>query len=304
MLLIVGFLGKGVLRLDDRQLSSFPEKGLVTAVYDGDTIKVRFDNGNQRRIRLIGISAPEIEDSRDKVKFAAYMSKRFTFFHLYNKKIGLSYDWQLEDKYGRLLAYIWTERTGLFNKFILKEGFASVFVRFPFRNDYREEFIEAERKARNLGKGMWRKEPYFLVSLKEVNQHIGRIVSIVYKCHKLDTKGNFLFLRSPGREFSALIPLEKLSLFPKVKSLKGKIISVTGFLELYKGQPQMVIFLPHQIELKEQISYSHSDEMRATGKNLDLESELIFSRSRLPCARNFINFVFMPHISPYSLLNF
>ena len=249
LLLIIGFLGKRVLEVNRHQDTSFPKQGLVTIVYDGDTIQVKFKSGQRKIVRLIGIDTPELEDSREDVKFLAYMAKRFTFCHLYLEEISLSYDWQLEDKYGRRLAYVWTDKEGLFNKFIIKEGFANAFLHFPFRNDYREDFMEAEREARKLGKGIWKKGPYPEISLEELKKYTGRIVTVVYLCHRLDRERKFLFLRSSGGEFAALIPREKISGFPRISSFKGKKLTVTGFLEEYKGQPQMMIFLPGQIEL-------------------------------------------------------
>lgn len=243
------FLNKKILSFGYHQVSNFPENGLVTAVYDGDTIKVRFKNGQNKRIRLIGIDSPEIEDSRERVKFLAYMAKRFTFFHLYRQQIRLSYDWQLEDKYGRLLAYIWTDKEGLFNKFTLKEGFAFAFLSFPFREDYRKEFKEAESEARRFGRGIWQKGPYPSIPATEAESRIGRIVSVVFTCQDLESQKNFLFLRSSGAEFSALIPRENSSLFPGVESFKGKKLSVTGFLEEYQGQPQIFVFLASQIQI-------------------------------------------------------
>ncbi len=250
LLLIIGFIGKRVLVVTRHQITSFPKNGLVTAVYDGDTVAVKFKNGQRKIVRLIGIDTPELEDSRENIKFLAFMAKRFTFYHLYGQKIGLSYDWPLEDKYDRLLAYVWTEREGLFNKFIIKEGFAYAFLHFPFRNEYREEFIEAEREARRFGRGLWRKEPYPSIALDELKDHIGTIVSVVFFCHRWVRKRKFLLLGPSGDEFAALIPQEKILDFPKSSSLKGKNLSVTGFLEIYKGQPQIMIFLPGQLKQK------------------------------------------------------
>lgn len=252
LLLIVGFLRKRVFNLNRHQEASFPEKGLVIAVYDGDTIKVKFKNNQSKKARLIGIDSPELEDSRENIKFLAYMSKRFTFYSLYQKEIRLSYDWQLEDQYSRLLAYVWTEEKGLYNKFVIKKGFAYAFLRFPFRNDYREEFIQAERDARRLGNGLWRKGPHPSISLDKLKDHIATIVTVDFFCHRAEKKGKFLFLRPAGDEFAALIPRERISDFPKASSLEGKILSVTGFLEEYQGQPQIMVFLPGQIELREQ----------------------------------------------------
>jgi micrococcal nuclease len=68
-------------------LSAQAEEGVVTAVYDGDTIKVRFDKGNIEVVRLIGINSPELTDSREKVRFMALMAKRFSYYILYDSPI-------------------------------------------------------------------------------------------------------------------------------------------------------------------------------------------------------------------------
>ncbi len=41
-----------------QQASAPPDSGLVVVVYDGDTVKVRFADGNERKVRLIGIDSP------------------------------------------------------------------------------------------------------------------------------------------------------------------------------------------------------------------------------------------------------
>lgn len=247
-IIFLGLSGFFAKKFTQHQKESFlfPERGQVTAVYDGDTIKVRFNSGLEKVVRLIGIDTPEIDVVSKEVKFRAYMAKRFSFFHLYLRKIKLSYDWEHEDKYGRLLAYIWTEKQGLFNKFIISEGFAFVFLKFPFK--YRKEFIDAEKEAQRSEKGLWKKEPYPTVQLNETMLHIGRLLSVKYRCKKVVAKGRFVFLRSSG-EFSTLIPRENIYLFPKQKSFEGKVLSVKGFLETYKGKPQIVAFFPGQIEI-------------------------------------------------------
>jgi len=113
-LCISGFSSDRMLLSTQVDISSFPTRGRVDVVYDGDTIKVRFDDGQEWRVRLIGIDAPEIGDVREDMKFMAEMSKRFTFYHLYRKKIRLSYESELFDSYGRILAYVWTDEQDLF----------------------------------------------------------------------------------------------------------------------------------------------------------------------------------------------
>jgi micrococcal nuclease len=230
-----------------KKSASFPESGLVTAVYDGDTIKVKFNSGQERRVRLIGIDSPELDDSREEIRFYAFMAKRFTFYYLYNRTVKLFYEQgDVEDKYGRLLAYVWTEKHGLFNKFIISQGFAYVYLKFPFR--YKSEFSDAEHEARKLEKGFWQKGHYLSIQASEARSHIGSLITVQFICSRVEAKGKFIYLHSSQEEFSALIPEENVSLFQDLKSFQGQELSVTGLLEEYKDKPQIVVFFPSQIK--------------------------------------------------------
>lgn len=229
--------------------SSFPDKGRVILVYDGDAVRVKFNDGQEWRVRLIGVIAPEIGDARADVEFKAQMSKRFTFFHLYRKKIRLTYESNLFDNYGGVLAYIWTDEKELFNKFIINEGFASAYLNFRF--SYREDFKEAQSEAHNLEKGYWKKGEYTRIQVEEVNNFMGQLVSVEFKCTSVRLKGKLYYLNSSEGEFSAIIPKKNLSLFPLPQFYKGKVLAVTGFLEEYKGKPQVMVFTPAQIKEEE-----------------------------------------------------
>ncbi len=254
LVVFLAFFGLFVKRLR-QPLNEFPsssgypqDAGVVSAVYDGDTIKVRFKSGLQRKVRLIGIDAPEIDDEREEVQFRGYMAKRFAFFHLYKKEVRLSYDWELEDAYNRLLAYVWTEE-GLFNDFILHEGFASAFLKFPFRKDYQERFKKSEKFARENRKGFWRVGNFPQLHPQEIRNYLGQLISVRFQCTSLETKGQFLFLNASQKMFSALIPEKSLPLFPDWKNYLHRNLIVTGFLEEYRSQPQIMVFLPSQVKI-------------------------------------------------------
>ena len=87
--IVLGLSGYLAGKFTQRQRESlpFPESGLVTAVYDGDTIKVKFKSGIEKVVRLIGIDSPETDAVSEEIKFRAYMAKRFVFFYLYSRKI-------------------------------------------------------------------------------------------------------------------------------------------------------------------------------------------------------------------------
>ena len=228
--------------------TSEPDKGVIVVVYDGDTVGVEFPDGRRRKIRFIGIDSPETGHSDEQVRLLAQLSKRFTFYYLYGKQVTLKYDWEREDKYGRLLAYIWTEENGLFNEFILEEGFASAYLQFPFKDEYRKRFTEAEKAARFSNKGLWREEPYPAVSPEKISDFLGQTGAVQYICQDVKTKGQFIYLFSAAQIFSTLIPKNKKNLFGDVEDFKGRIIRVQGFVEEYKGQPQIIAFFPRQIK--------------------------------------------------------
>jgi len=58
------------------------------------------------------------------------------------------------DKYGRLLRYVFLEDGRFLNEIILREGYASVYLRGEF--SLKDEFKRLEKKARREKKGLWK----------------------------------------------------------------------------------------------------------------------------------------------------
>jgi len=219
----------------------------VIAVYDGDTLNVRFTNGRTKRVRFIGVDAPETDHPQVKVQLWAQLSKRFAFCHLYKKRVYLTFDWQREDKYDRLLAYVWTDEDELFNEFIIASGYASAYLKFPFDETLRKRLTEAERKARAEKKGLWKPEPYQAIPAGRAGLFINQTAAVEFVCRSVRSRGNFVYLDSGDLTFAALIPKERLSLFPNPEGLQGRPLTVIGYVEEYKGQPQILLFFPIQI---------------------------------------------------------
>ncbi len=220
------------------------DNGTIIAVYDGDTVKVRFDDGPDRRVRLIGIDTPEITDESSEKQLEALLAKRFTFHHLFRKPVELTYEPEQEDKYGRLLAYVWIGDR-LFNEFILKQGFARVYLKFPYTMN--KKFIQAQKEARELGRGFWQEYPYPLIPVQEVRNHIGKLSRVNFVCKSMRRSNNFVYLYPKTKDFAVLIPEEYISFFGEIQRIKGKAIEVFGYLEEYRGQPQIMLFFPSQI---------------------------------------------------------
>ncbi len=134
----------------------FPQPGYdqiaVVKVYDGDTIKV----ANGEHVRLIGIDCPELHESdklyrdarrtgQDIATIQAMGREAYEFASdlLAGKRVRLEFDVERRDKYGRLLAYVFTreDMTGKTLRFLPKEGV--VYLVEQDGRKYVETFVNA-----------------------------------------------------------------------------------------------------------------------------------------------------------------
>ncbi|MGB7296527.1 MAG: thermonuclease family protein [Candidatus Aminicenantales bacterium] len=227
----------------------FPESGTVVRVADGDTITVRFSDGVERRVRLIGVDAPEMDDRREEVAWRAFLSRRFVFHHLYRRAVRLSYDAVPLDEHGRVLAYVWNAQGEIFNELIIRRGFAAAFLKYPFRKDFQRRFRAAAAAARKEGRGFWRTDDPGEIPVAEVRAHLGEIVAVRFRCAEVLKKSTFLSLRAAESDFEALIPRDRISSFPGAESWAGKEVRLTGLAEEFAGRPQIIISFPRQLRL-------------------------------------------------------
>lgn len=125
----------------------------VVRVVDGDTIIIDLD-GDEERVRLIGIDTPESvhPDEERNVPYGETASD-FTKSMLEGKTVGIEFDAQERDQYGRLLAYVYLDGV-MFNKTLLQEGHAKV-TTYPPNVKYVEDFTNLQERARAEGKGLW-----------------------------------------------------------------------------------------------------------------------------------------------------
>lgn len=127
----------------------------VTAVVDGDTIKVNID-GTVKTLRLIGIDTPETVDPRKPVQCFGLEASNRTKQLLLNKKVRLEADpSQGElDKYSRLLRYVYLEDGTSFNKKMIADGYAYEYT-YNTTYKYQAEFKQAQIDAKNSKLGLW-----------------------------------------------------------------------------------------------------------------------------------------------------
>lgn len=130
---------------------SLGEQTVVTRVVDGDTVDT--DVG---RVRLIGIDTPETVHpergvecfGREASAFAARLMPPGT-------AVILRYDAERQDRYRRLLAYVYRADDGLFvNAELVEQGYAQVST-VPPNVAHADELVMLAREARDAGRGLW-----------------------------------------------------------------------------------------------------------------------------------------------------
>lgn len=121
----------------------------VTRVIDGDTIELE----NGERVRYIGIDTPETVDPRKPVQCFGVEASKKNKELVEGKEVRLEKDITDRDKYNRLLRYVWVGDTFV-NLELVKQGFAHSYS-YPPDVKYQDQFVAAEREAREAKLGLW-----------------------------------------------------------------------------------------------------------------------------------------------------
>jgi micrococcal nuclease len=157
----------------------------VSGYVDGDTVKLRIENpppelSASETVRLLGVDTPETVHPSRPVESFGKEAGDFTRDRLLGKTVYLAFDWDLRDRYGRLLAYIYTAGAGgggsadaapaapadggpaqdsaagrisCHNADLIREGYGHAYTRYAFQ--FMEEFRALEQEARREKRGLW-----------------------------------------------------------------------------------------------------------------------------------------------------
>jgi len=141
----------------------------VIDVVDGDTIDVRYPNGSEDTVRLLGVDTPEVHAENDPTEFPGVpdteagraclrewgeRASEHAKQELAGETVTLSFDENEPRRgyYGRLLAYVHVDGDS-FNYGLVTEGLARRYDDSSFQ--YRERYGRAEEAARAGGVGLW-----------------------------------------------------------------------------------------------------------------------------------------------------
>jgi len=145
--------GLGIGGEDDEEARS--GSGRITRVVDGDTVHVSLA-GRDETVRYIGVDTPETKKPGTSVECFGKAASSANERLVSGERVRLDFDAERRDRYGRLLAYVFRRRDGLFvNAALVRGGFATT-LSIPPNVAQAGRFRALERRARALGRGLWR----------------------------------------------------------------------------------------------------------------------------------------------------
>lgn len=165
IILVIAFIGEcwglnifpkhGVIETKKNIESLDAESGetyTVMRVADGDTFTIN----TGERVRLIGVDTPESvsPQSEKNVPFGKVVTA-FAEEQLLDNEVSLVFDVQREDKYGRLLAYVYLEDGTFYNRLLVEMGYARTMT-VPPNVACQELFTKAEIEAKENSMGIWK----------------------------------------------------------------------------------------------------------------------------------------------------
>jgi micrococcal nuclease len=127
------------------------ETQTVSYVIDGDT----FELADGRRVRMLGIDAPEAGYHDKPVEYYGPESTEWLRDRIERRAVGLEITGR--DNYGRALAWVYESDGVLVNRESLSGGYSRLLDTFGLPLRLEPELRQAESEARILKKGVWQK---------------------------------------------------------------------------------------------------------------------------------------------------
>jgi len=215
----------------------------VEKVFDGDTILL----SNGQKIRFLGINTPEVAGRNKNADVGGEEAKAWLTSKIAHRKVRLEGDVEKQDKYGRRLAYVFTEDKQHLNLELVRRGLAAVNI-YPPNLKYVDSLLVAQDHAEKAGLGIWRESAYAPVSagaLNNGNYHGWKRVSGRVQGIKRTRKYSYLQFSD---HFSVRIENKSLALFGNLSGYVGRTIEARGWV--VKQEDRFVLPVRHPGELK------------------------------------------------------
>lgn len=229
----------------------FAEISKVRYVYDGDTLQLN----DGRKIRLIGINAPELKsDGKPAQPYANEAKKALTSLFNKDKSIALVYGKDKKDRYGRLLAHVFLADGQNVQALLLKQGFANA-ITIPPNTQFASCYLEMESFARCSMNGLW-KNMNILDAKSLEHQHSGFHL-IMGRLENINTSNNGIWLDIDNRLTIGIRPDDQPRFdMKRLNTMLNQAVIVRGWLSESNRSTPFYLRLRHPLSLQLLSTYS------------------------------------------------
>ena len=219
----------------------------VRYVHDGDTLHLK----SGEKVRLIGINTPELARQQRPAEALARQARDRLRQLVKNSgnRLQLKLDKEHYDRYGRLLAHLYTQDNNSLSAQLLRDGLATLLA-IPPNLDNLACYAREERTAQQSGRGLWRLPQYQITDSQSLARNargyrrVRGNVTRIGEGHRnlwINLSGNVAFRieKSELQYFNGL----------KLRELRGKTIIGSGWLYKRKGELRMHIRTPYALKI-------------------------------------------------------
>jgi endonuclease YncB( thermonuclease family) len=222
------------------------ERVTVVHVYDGDTVKL----ADGRRVRLVGINAPEVRGDHQPGKEPFANEARAALERLINgnnRILLLQYGEEDEDHYGRLLAHAFLDNGDNVAVRLLQAGLATTLVVPPNTWAY-DCYRQQEDRARIERRGLWDHPRYRVLDSRNLPASTRGFRIIHATVQRLRYAGGTAWLELDG-PLTVRVGKQDQVNFPTgyLEHLAGQAVEIRGWV---RGRPSdLVLTVRHPAAL-------------------------------------------------------
>jgi endonuclease YncB( thermonuclease family) len=214
------------------------ERVISARVFDGDTLALR----DGRRVRLLGIDTPEIgHDGEPSEPYAEEAKALLARLAGPGATLRLRLDSDRFDRYGRLLAHVFTDDGSNLQARLLAAGYATTLVVPP--NEWSLAcYAAAQAQARKSRTGIWGLEAYQPIPAEKLAGSVRGFRLVTGRVQRVgESRANLWLNLSPG--MAVRIPKRDLAYFGDLdpRGLAGKRLEVRGWVQKRRGELRITV---------------------------------------------------------------
>lgn len=197
------------------------------SVFDGDTLELT----DGRRVRLIGINAPEIgRKGRASQPFARAAANRLQAL-VADVPLYLVQGQEPRDRYGRTLGHLFNATGDNLEAQLLREGLGFA-IGVPPNLALVRCHAEAEHRARDARRGLWGSQP--VVDAADLSE--GGFQLVKGRVHSVQRGGKFWWLALGGQTVLRVHQDERTALPRPPEKMAGQTVEARGWVIDRRGQ--------------------------------------------------------------------